>query len=52
MKIARIKHDPLYPKMLKYKAAYKIIKAKLKVKYGRKGTQMAKADLSGHGPAK
>lgn len=48
MKIAREKKDPLYTKMKKLKAAYKMAKKVLLQRYGAKGRMAARIAASQH----
>lgn len=46
--IARSQKDPLYERMIKFKKAYKVVKAQLMRKYGIKGQMAARKAAIAH----
>lgn len=46
--IARSSNDPLYARMIKFKKAYKVIKAQIMRKYGIKGQMAARKAATAH----
>ena len=46
--IAKANHDPLVDRMMKFKKAYKVVKAQLMRKYGMKGQMAARKAALAH----